>query len=74
MLIADEPEAGMENLHKVTIPDEIVKMFEEHDLKEASDGVSTEGGNEGCCANKHVDDHKSTGSTDSSRKTESKHN
>ena len=73
MLIADEPETGMENLHKVTVPDEIVKKFEEHDLKEASVGVSTEGSSEEGCTNKHVDDHKST-RTDSSSKTESKHN
>ena len=34
LLIGDEPEAGMDNLAKVEIPDDIEKKFQDADLKE----------------------------------------
>lgn len=34
VLIADEPEEGMETLHKVEIPDELSKKFYEYEKTE----------------------------------------
>ena len=41
MLIADEPEPGMEDLSKVTIPEEVTKQFEQYDLKKATENESS---------------------------------
>ncbi|GFR81955.1 protein HGH1 homolog [Elysia marginata] len=37
MLISDEPEVGMEDLHKVTVPDELVEKFDKMDAEMLKD-------------------------------------
>lgn len=34
ILISDEPEAGLENLHEVLVPEELSKKFYEYEKKE----------------------------------------